>query len=215
MALTPLLLGRVGDDVVRDGATGAAGGLSDDGRVGLNARDGWLRWPWADWPRWWLRTDLALVGMGMTMLTLVLAMQSAVDRSRLGVATSLGQFTRSIGGAVGVVVMGAIAAASVPGARGAAHRDGARAASCVRQRPGGLGRCADRGDQDPRRASNSGIGSRELGIGMGAPSPSSLFRWGRGIRGLGLRPTRPNSHEALFQCVRRFGSETHSETPLP
>lgn len=60
--------------------------------------------------------DLGLMGLGMgtTMLALLLALQQAVPRERLGVATSLGQFTRSIGGAVGVSMMGAVIAASLP-----------------------------------------------------------------------------------------------------
>lgn len=60
--------------------------------------------------------DLGLMGLGMgtTMLALLLALQQAVSRQRLGVATSLGQFTRSIGGAVGVSMMGAVIAASLP-----------------------------------------------------------------------------------------------------
>jgi hypothetical protein len=37
-----------------------------------------------------------------------------VPRERLGVATSVAQFSRSIGGALGVSVMGAIVAASLP-----------------------------------------------------------------------------------------------------
>ena len=45
-------------------------------------------------------------GMGMQMLSLLLAVQHGVDRSRLGLATSLNQFFRSIGAAVGVAVMG-------------------------------------------------------------------------------------------------------------
>jgi MFS family permease len=63
-----------------------------------------------------LGAALALMGlgMGMTMLSLLLALQQAVPRSRLGVATSVGQFTRSVGGAVGVAMMGAIMAASLP-----------------------------------------------------------------------------------------------------
>jgi MFS family permease len=67
-------------------------------------------------PRPLLLAELAVmgVGMGMTMLSLLLALQNAVPRSRLGVATSVGQFTRSIGGAVGVSMMGAIVAASLP-----------------------------------------------------------------------------------------------------
>ncbi len=69
----------------------------------------------ADAPGWLLRAELALMGMGMgmAMLSLVLAMQSAVARRHLGVATSFGQFTRSIGGAVGVALFGAVIAAAV------------------------------------------------------------------------------------------------------
>jgi len=47
-------------------------------------------------------------GMGMQMLSLLLAVQHGVDRSRLGIATSLNQFSRSVGAAVGVAVMGLI-----------------------------------------------------------------------------------------------------------
>jgi hypothetical protein len=39
---------------------------------------------------------------------MLIAVQSAVPRSDLGVATSLTQFFRSVGGAVGVAVMGAV-----------------------------------------------------------------------------------------------------------
>ncbi len=62
-----------------------------------------------------LQAVLALMGMGMgmAMLSLVLAMQSAVARRHLGVATSFGQFTRSIGGAVGVALSGAVIASTV------------------------------------------------------------------------------------------------------
>jgi EmrB/QacA subfamily drug resistance transporter len=66
-------------------------------------------------------------GLGLTMLTLLIAVQHAVDRTQLGVATSLNQFSRSIGGAIGVAAMGVIlsagmsnqlaAAAQVPDAR--------------------------------------------------------------------------------------------------
>jgi EmrB/QacA subfamily drug resistance transporter len=67
-------------------------------------------------PMWRMHVDLGLmgIGMGMTMLSLLLAVQSAVAREQLGVATSLGQFTRSIGGAIGVAVMGAIVAGAMP-----------------------------------------------------------------------------------------------------
>jgi EmrB/QacA subfamily drug resistance transporter len=47
-------------------------------------------------------------GMGLVMLALLLTMQNSVDRGQLGIVTSLNQFSRSIGGAVGVAVMGAV-----------------------------------------------------------------------------------------------------------
>jgi MFS family permease len=52
-------------------------------------------------------------GMGLSMLALLLAIQQGVERSRLGLATSLNQFARSIGAAVGVAVMGAMLARSM------------------------------------------------------------------------------------------------------
>jgi predicted MFS family arabinose efflux permease len=48
------------------------------------------------------------IGMGLSMVPMLIAVQSAVPRSDLGVATSLTQFFRSVGGAVGVAVMGAV-----------------------------------------------------------------------------------------------------------
>jgi hypothetical protein len=54
-------------------------------------------------------------GMGSQMLSLLLAVQHGVDRSRLGLATSLNQFARSIGAAVGVAAMGAIMTRSLTG----------------------------------------------------------------------------------------------------
>ncbi len=50
------------------------------------------------------------MGMGLSVLSLVLAMQNSVPRRHLGVATSFGQFTRSMGGAIGVAVLGAVIA---------------------------------------------------------------------------------------------------------
>jgi EmrB/QacA subfamily drug resistance transporter len=66
-------------------------------------------------PRLWLYFDLVMTGagLGLTMLTLLIAVQQSVERAQLGVATSLVQFSRSIGGAVGVAVMGAVLSASL------------------------------------------------------------------------------------------------------
>jgi predicted MFS family arabinose efflux permease len=47
-------------------------------------------------------------GMGMSMLSMLLAIQHGVPRAHLGLATSLQQFSRSVGAAIGVAVMGAL-----------------------------------------------------------------------------------------------------------
>lgn len=58
----------------------------------------------------WLYLYLTLIGagLGLTMLTLLMAIQQSVDPRQLGIATSINQFTRSIGGAVGVALMGVV-----------------------------------------------------------------------------------------------------------
>lgn len=116
--LTPLLLGWVGMSIVTGRLLPRVGfrpfilgGLTcvTLGFVGLASVQ-------PEGALWLLHLFLGLmgIGMGMTMLSLLLAVQSAVAREQLGVATSLGQFTRSIGGAIGVAVMGAVVAATIP-----------------------------------------------------------------------------------------------------
>src|SRR3712207_9411147 len=58
--------------------------------------------------RAWLYLDLVLIGagLGLTMLTLLIAVQQAVPRAQLGTVTSFNQFARSIGGAGGGGVIG-------------------------------------------------------------------------------------------------------------
>ena len=65
--------------------------------------------------RFWLYLDLVLIGagLGLTMLTLLIAVQQSVSRAQLGIATSLNQFSRSIGGAVGVAIMGTVLSAGL------------------------------------------------------------------------------------------------------
>jgi EmrB/QacA subfamily drug resistance transporter len=127
LALTPLLLGWVSMSMVSGRLIPRIGyrpllltGLTfvTAGFLGLiQVHRGISMWP--------LYADLGVMGMGMgmTMLTLLLAMQNAVPKTRLGIATSLGVFTRSIGGAVGVALMGAIIAASLPAAAASASPD--------------------------------------------------------------------------------------------
>jgi sugar phosphate permease len=69
-------------------------------------------------PALWLSLGVMGVGMGMAMLSQLLAGQSAVSREQLGIATSLGQFSRSIGGAVGVALMGTVMTASLAALQG-------------------------------------------------------------------------------------------------
>ncbi|MEK6301837.1 MAG: MDR family MFS transporter [Acidobacteriota bacterium] len=61
-------------------------------------------------PRWELLADMALMGsgMGLVMFALLITMQNSVGRGQLGIATSLNQFSRSIGQTVGVAVMGTV-----------------------------------------------------------------------------------------------------------
>ena len=68
-----------------------------------------------DTPRIWLYANLMLIGagLGFSMLTLLIAVQQAVEKSQLGIATSLNQFSRSIGGAIGVAVLGAVLTSSL------------------------------------------------------------------------------------------------------
>ena len=54
-------------------------------------------------------------GMGFSMLSLLLAVQHGVERSRLGIATSLNQFSRSIGAALGTAAMGALLSRALVG----------------------------------------------------------------------------------------------------
>ncbi len=50
------------------------------------------------------------VGMGLNMVPMLIAVQSAVPRDTLGIATSVTQFFRAVGGALGLSVMGAVMA---------------------------------------------------------------------------------------------------------
>lgn len=138
-ALTPLFLGWVATSIVGARLTVRIGyrPVAVTGGVLLTA--GFLALALIDADTT-LRTLLLAVfmlgcGMGLSMLALLLAVQHGVERSLLGLATSLNQFSRSVGAAVGVAVMGAILARSLSGidlpggesgmARGAIQLEGA------------------------------------------------------------------------------------------
>ncbi len=117
--LTPLFLGWVTMSIVGARATVRVGYrlVSTAGSVLMTAGFIGLALLSTASTRTWLYAACALVGagMGMQMLSLLLAVQHGVDRSRLGVATSLNQFSRSIGAAVGVAAMGALVTRSLNG----------------------------------------------------------------------------------------------------
>lgn len=66
-------------------------------------------------PRTMLIAELIALGtgLGLVMLTLLIASQHSVAREQLGITTSLNQFSRSIGGAIGIAVLGAMLAAGL------------------------------------------------------------------------------------------------------
>jgi EmrB/QacA subfamily drug resistance transporter len=61
-------------------------------------------------PRPYVMAVIALIGsgLGLTVLALMLAGQAGVAREQLGIATSLNLFSRAIGGAIGVAIMGTV-----------------------------------------------------------------------------------------------------------
>jgi len=118
-AITPLFLGWVIMSIVGARATvllgyrtvSIAGSvLMTVGFVGLTLVDGASS-------RWILMSSCMVIGAGMgtQMLSLLLAVQHGVDRSRLGIATALNQFSRSVGAAIGVAAMGAVLARGLAG----------------------------------------------------------------------------------------------------
>lgn len=86
-------------------------------------------------PRAALVADMAAMGsgMGLVMFALIMTMQNAVDRSRLGIATSLNQFARSIGQTLGVAVMGTVMTVSLTSHLTDIQRESGRPAAEVEQ----------------------------------------------------------------------------------
>jgi EmrB/QacA subfamily drug resistance transporter len=117
--LTPLFLGWVVMSIVGARVTvhvgyrvSAIGGsvLMTVGFIGLSLLD-------SQSARWLLLASCTILGAGMgtQMLSMLLAVQHAVARTQLGLATSLTQFSRSVGAAMGVAAMGAIMTRSLTG----------------------------------------------------------------------------------------------------
>ena len=141
-AITPLFLGWVVMSIVGAKVTvllgyrtvSIAGSvLMTIGFIGLTLVDGASA-------GWILMASCMVIGAGMgtQMLSLLLAVQHGVDRSRLGIATALNQFSRSVGAAIGVAAMGAVLArglngVSLPGGADALAANGAALSASVRE----------------------------------------------------------------------------------
>jgi EmrB/QacA subfamily drug resistance transporter len=85
-----------------------------------------------------LMTSLGLMGFGMgfSIPAFLIAVQSTVERSKLGTATSTLQFSRSIGGAFGIGIMGAILSAIVVAHLVAAGLDASTSLNSLIDSPG-------------------------------------------------------------------------------
>jgi EmrB/QacA subfamily drug resistance transporter len=138
-AITPLFLGWVVMSIVGAKATVVLGYrtvsiagsvLMTLGFFGLTLVDG-------NSPGWILMMSCTVLGAGMgtQMLSLLLAVQHGVPRERLGIATALNQFSRSIGAAIGVAAMGAILARSLSGVTLPGGADALAAGSTVLSAP--------------------------------------------------------------------------------
>jgi EmrB/QacA subfamily drug resistance transporter len=133
--LTPLFLGWVVMSVVSARATVRLGYrvVSITGSVLITLGFSGLVLLSPESARWVLLTSCFVTGagMGLQMLSMLLAVQHGIDRSRLGIATSLNQFSRSVGAAVGVSAMGALLARGVEGIALPGGRDGVAASSAL------------------------------------------------------------------------------------
>jgi EmrB/QacA subfamily drug resistance transporter len=94
-------------------------------------------------PYWYVGLGMLFmgIGMGMMMQNLVLAVQNTVDVSEIGASSASVAFFRSLGGAVGVAVLGAVLATRVKDLliQGVLHGPGGAAAAAKLQQGGSDG----------------------------------------------------------------------------
>ena len=113
LRLLPLMVGLIGASVISGRIISAIGrykvfpiigtGLAALGMALLSMLD-------ADTPAWQSSLFMFVlgIGLGQVMQVLMLAVQNSVDRSDMGVATSSSAFFRSMGGAFGTAIFGAV-----------------------------------------------------------------------------------------------------------
>ncbi len=141
-AITPLFLGWVVMSIVGARATVLLGyrTVSITGSVLMTIGFLGLTLVHSTSPRWILMASCMVIGAGMgtQMLSLLLAVQHGVDRSKLGIATALNQFSRSVGAAIGVAAMGAVlsrglSGVALPGGADALAANGVALSPAVRE----------------------------------------------------------------------------------
>ena len=173
-------------------------------------------------------TECALVpfglGFGLTSQVFIVAVQGAVERRELGVATSLTGFFRALGGAVGAAVLGSLfasrAGADLTGAVQAVFAVGALVALCgavvasllPRVELGSRRRCRrERPRASARRGPRGGRGDRPGGLGGPTAAPPRVRR---GVLRIGRRPDLParrRTHDPRRVVVRHVpGGAIHT-----
>lgn len=88
----------------------------------------------ATWGGVAFNVTIAGAGMGFIMAPLLIAVQNAVPRNVLGIATSASMFFRTIGGAIGVAFMGAVMGIVMQGELSALSRSGPAGVSAEKLR---------------------------------------------------------------------------------
>lgn len=96
------------------------------------------------------------LGMGLCIPAFLIAVQSSVERSKLGTATSTLQFSRSIGGAFGIGIMGAVLSATIASRLAASGLDSTTSLDSLLEPVGGA-IAADEGLRAALAAGVSGV----------------------------------------------------------
>jgi EmrB/QacA subfamily drug resistance transporter len=127
VTITPMLLGWVGASVVGMRLILKAGHrrLGVTGTATLTAGAFLMTFIGAESSQAVMMVYIGMmgVGMGLSIPSFLVAVQTSVERRHLGAATSTVQFSRSIGGALGVSVMGAALSARLASNLSAANLD--------------------------------------------------------------------------------------------
>lgn len=159
-ALTPMLLAWVFSSIIGTRLLLRIGyrTLALAGMVALTVGSFPLMFVDAQTNRILLMVYLGLMGLGMGLCipAFLIAVQSSVERSKLGTATSTLQFSRSIGGAFGIGIMGAVLSATIASRLAASGLDSTTSLDSLLEPVGGA-IAADEGLRAALAAGVSGV----------------------------------------------------------